>query len=175
MCEAERKESSALSCAGEEEKKAAAKAMNLLLQQDRTERELQDRLYRAGFSEKAARFAMDYVKSFGYIDDLRYATTYLSCQKGSRSRKELRCKLINRGVSPEIVEEAFLREYGEDDEQEALRRILKKRLRGARLSDMDFADRNKVTAYLARKGYALPAIRSAMREQGEFEESEESV
>ena len=35
----------------EEVRKAKEKAMRLLLQQDRTEKELRDRLYRAGFSE----------------------------------------------------------------------------------------------------------------------------
>ncbi|MCH5265218.1 MAG: regulatory protein RecX [Lachnospiraceae bacterium] len=174
MCGAKKEESSAFSQASEEEKKAASKAMNLLLQQDRTEQELRERLYRAGFSEKAAGFAMDYVMSFGYIDDLRYARTYLSCHKDSRSRKELRYKLINKGISPEILEEAFLQEYGESDEQAALFHMLQKRLRGARLSDMDYDTKNKVTAYLARKGYALPAIRSVMREW-EQKESEESV
>ena len=54
-------------------KKAAERAMKLLLQQDRTRKELQDRLYRAGFSERAAEYALAYVSGYGYIDDFRYA------------------------------------------------------------------------------------------------------
>lgn len=176
MCEKDegKREASSRPLPSDEEKKAAEKAMNLLLQQDRTKKELQDRLYRAGFSEKAAEYAMNYVMGFGYIDDLRYATNYISFHGGSRSRKELRYKLMNKGVPPEIIAEAFL-EYEDEDEQTALRHILRKRLKGRRLSDMDYKEKNKITAYLGRKGYPLPAIRYIMKEQeeGESPEAEE--
>lgn len=145
-------------------RKAAEKAMNLLLQQDRTKKELQDRLYRAGFSEQASAYAMDYVTGFGYIDDLRYARNYISFHKGNRSKKELRYKLMNRGVEPEVLAVA-LEEYESEDEQNALSRLLIKRLKGKQLSDLEYAEQNKITAYLARKGFALPAIRRVMQEE----------
>lgn len=145
-------------------RKAAEKAMNLLLQQDRTKKELQDRLYRAGFSEQASAYAMEYVTGFGYIDDLRYARNYISFHKGNRSKKELRYKLMNRGVEPEVLAVA-LEEYESEDEQNALSRLLIKRLKGKQLSDLEYAEQNKITAYLARKGFALPAIRRVMQEE----------
>lgn len=149
--------------ADEECKKASAKAMELLLQQDRTEKNLRDRLYRAGFSEKAADCALQYVMHFGYVDDLRYAANYISCHKDSKSRKELRYKLMERGVPQELIAEAFL-EYEEADEYKALQRQMEKRLRGKRLTDLDYPQRDKIRAYFARKGYALTAIRSVMEE-----------
>lgn len=145
-------------------RKAAEKAMNLLLQQDRTKKELQDRLYRAGFSERAITYVMEYVMEFGYIDDLRYASNYISFHKENRSKKELRYKLMNKGVEPEVLALA-LEEYEPEDEQEALSRLLKKRLHGKQMADLEYADRNKITAYLARKGFSLPAIRRAMQEE----------
>lgn len=145
-------------------RKAAEKAMNLLLQQDRTKKELQDRLYRAGFSEQASAYAMEYVTGFGYIDDLRYARNYISFHKGNRSKKELRYKLMNRGVEPEVLAVA-LEEYESEDEQNVLSRLLIKRLKGKQLSDLEYAEQNKITTYLARKGFALPAIRRVMQEE----------
>lgn len=145
-------------------RKAAEKAMNLLLQQDRTKKELQDRLYRAGFSEQASAYAMEYVTGFGYIDDLRYARNYISFHKGNRSKKELRYKLMNRGVESEVLALA-LEEYEPEEEQKALSRLLAKRLKGKQLSDLEYAEQNKITAYLARKGFALPAIRRVMQEE----------
>lgn len=153
----------------EECKKAAEKAMSLLLQQDRTRRELSDRLYRAGFSEDASRYALEYVESFGYIDDFRYASNYLSFHKGARSKKELRYKLMERGVPPEVIAEAFA-EYEPGDEEEALQTQLRKRLRGKKLAEMDFPEKNKVVSYLARKGYPLPAVKRIMKEWEEQED-----
>lgn len=147
----------------EENKKATEKAMNLLLQQDRTRKELLDRLYRAGFSEEASRAALEYVEGFGYIDDLRYATNYLSFHKEERSKKELRYKLMNKGISQETISEAFL-EYESADEEKALESQLRKRLRGRKLSEMDFMEKNKVAGYLARKGYNPSAIKRVMKE-----------
>lgn len=148
----------------EENKRAAEKAMNLLLSQDRTRKELSDRLYRAGFSESATSYAISYVESFGYIDDYRYASNYLSFHKGDRSRKELRYKLMNKGVPTEIISEVFM-EYETEDELSALRRQLMKKLRDRSLDEMEYKDREKVVAYLARKGYAVPMIRRVMQEE----------
>lgn len=145
-------------------RKAAEKAMNLLLQQDRTKKELQDRLYRAGFSEKASLYAMEYVTGFGYIDDMRYARNYISYHKGNRSRKELRYKLLNKGIEADVLAVA-LEEYETEDEREALIRLIRKRLHGRSLTELDYNERNKLTAYLARKGFSLPAIRRVMQEQ----------
>lgn len=145
----------------EECRKAAEKAMNLLLHQDRTRKELQDRLYRAGFSEQAAQYAMAYVSGFGYVDDLRYAANYIRYHKGNRSRKELRAKLLNKGVDADVLAAAF-EEYEAEDEREAIFHLLAKRLKGKELSEMGYSDRSKITAYLARKGFPLPAIRHVM-------------
>lgn len=150
----------------EECRRAAEKAMNLLLCQDRTRKELADRLYRAGFSEEASDYAMAYVESFGYIDDFRYASNYLACHKGERSGKELRYKLLGRGIPREILSEVF-QEYEAEDEERALERQLAKRLRGRCVSELETAEKNKVTAYLVRKGYPAAKVKRVMQQQEE--------
>lgn len=146
-------------------KKAAQKAMDLLLRQDRTKKELSERLYRAGFSEEASRYAMEYVEGFGYINDARYAANYISLHKGKRSKKELRYKLMGRGIPPEILAEVFL-EYCPEDEEEALANQLEKQLRGRLPSEISWEEKNKVIRRLAQKGYSLTAIKKAIGQSG---------
>lgn len=155
----------------EESKKAVAKAMSLLLQQDRTYNELQERLCRVGFSEQAVESAMSYVMSYGYIDDYRYASNYILFHKKSRSRKELWHKLKNKGIESDILTQVF-EEYESSDEEEAIHNCLTKRLKSKRVSDLSYEEQNKVIGYLARKGYALPAIKRVMRAFKEYESSE---
>lgn len=50
-------------------------------------KELQERLYRVGFSEEAAKYAIEYVEGFGYLDDARYAANYISLHKAKRSKR----------------------------------------------------------------------------------------
>lgn len=153
----------------EEIHKAKEKAMRLLLQQDRTEQELRDRLYRAGFSEKASQAAMQYVSGFGYLDDKRYAGNYIAFHKGKRSRKEIIFKLKNKGVPPEVITEAMA-EYETDDEAAAIERLIVKKAKGQRLSDMEYTQLNKITSYLARKGFSFPVISKVMRRLKEQED-----
>ena len=68
----------------------------------------------------------------------------------------------------EIISEAFLG-YEEEEEEDALRKMLGKRLKGRQLSGLDYPAREKITAYLVRKGYPLSKVRAVMREWTEEE------
>ena len=57
----------------DESLEAKKKAMSLLKYMDRTEWQLRDKLSLKGFSEGAIGEAIEYVKSFHYLDDYRYA------------------------------------------------------------------------------------------------------
>ena len=142
----------------EEAKKAAKKAMELIAYQDRTEKELKERLYRAGFSEKAAEEAMNYVMSFGYINDRRYVENYLMFQSGKRSKKEIIYRLQQKGIPSDLIEE-ILEEKGGIDEREAIEMLLEKRLKGREFSEVEYNERRKIFAYLGRKGYDISQIK----------------
>lgn len=145
-------------------RRAAQKAMNLLLRQDRTKKELQDRLYRAGFSEEASRYALEYVEGYGYINDFRYAANYISLHKESRSKKEMQYKLARKGIPADILADA-LSECGPEDEEQALRNGLKKRLKGRRPGELAWEEKNKVIRYFAQKGYSLSAIKRSLTDE----------
>ena len=146
----------------EESKKATEKAMALLLHKDRTERELIDKLKGAGFSDEAVSFALEYVRSYGYIDDLRYATAYTDYHRTSKSKREIRRKLKEKGISDNILSEVFsdyMTEDGRDPEEIAIRALVEKRLRGKDASDLTYEEKQKQMRYLAGKGYPTDLIR----------------
>lgn len=146
------------SFSGEEGKKAAEKAMSLLLVRDRTKKELTDRLYRAGFSESASSEAMEYVEQFGYINDRRYAENYVMFQKGKKSRREMVYQLTERGIADEIVSDV-LREDVYEGEDEAVRALAVKKLKGRNVSELTYEERQKIMTYLGRKGYDFHTIK----------------
>lgn len=148
----------------EEYKKAAEKAMSLLLVQERTRKDLTDRLRRAGFSEEAAAYALEYVMGYGYVDDLRFAENYLAFHKNRRSRKELCYKMMGKGVPADVIARA-MEDYCEEDERIAAAGQLEKRLKGRALASLDKKEREKIMAYLAGKGYPFPVIRQVMQER----------
>ena len=106
---------------------AKKKAMSLLKYMDRTEWQLRDKLAAKGFSEEAVEGAVDYVKSFHYLDDYRYAVHFVELHYEQRSRQRMRQDLYQRHVPEEYIDLA-LESICENDDvalQEALRKITK--------------------------------------------------
>lgn len=144
----------------EESRRAAEKAMSLLLHKDRTRHELIQRLYQAGFSEAASEEAIQYVEQFGYINDQRYVENYIMFQQSRRSRKEMLHKLAEKGIDRELVCQV-MEETGYHGEEDAIETLVLKRLKGRMISELSYEERQKIMAYLGRKGYDFHTIKKA--------------
>ncbi len=145
-------------------KEARLKAMRLLTARDYTERGLKNKLEHAGFGPEDTESAVEYVKSFGYIDDFRYAVNYVRSSVGTRSRREAERKLLEKGISPELIARAILEEYPEDDaEDDLIRRLIHKKCRD--LSSLDRASRQKLLAYMFNKGFGTDRVNRILDEE----------
>lgn len=163
----QKKDEKAVSCefSDEECKKAAEKAMSLLLYKDRTKKELSDRLYQAGFSEKASWEAMEYVERFGYVDDRRYTENYIMFQRGKRSKKEILYKLLEKGISRELASQVMEENGPEaESEHEAILILVRKKLKGREMHEISYEEKNKIRAFLGRKGFEPDGIRRVLLE-----------
>ncbi len=148
----------------EEIRNARRKAMQLLEHMDRTEKALSDRLRQAGFSERAVADAMSYVKSYGYIDDSRYARTYLAYRMESKSRQKLIQELIQKGVDRQTAVEAWEEEaaLNQPDEREILKRTIEKKY--DRDTQLDEKEMRRLQGYLARRGFQFQDISGVLEE-----------
>ena len=113
----------------EEQKNARRKAMLLLEHMDRTEKGLSDRLRQAGFSAEATEDAMNYVRSYGYLNDYRYAMNYISFRMGTKSRQKILQGLSGKGIDRETALAAWeeAAEIEEPDELAILRTTVEKK------------------------------------------------
>ena len=139
------------------------KALQILERMDRTEKELREKLLERGFSGKAAEDAVDYVKSFGYIDDARYALHYVSYQKQFKSIRRMQYELEKKGIRDELVE-AALEDAASSGEKELIEKIIRKRI-----PDPDSADRKtveKCKSYLYRQGFRMADIIACIEKSG---------
>ncbi len=145
-------------------KRAKLRAMHLLEDMDRTEGELHRKLVQGMYPEDIAGAAIAYVKSFGYLDDARYAQNFILSRKEKKSRKEIYALLSQKGIDREKIEEAFEICYEKDSEEEAVRQALrKKRIEPEKIEEMDEADKRKIYAYLARKGFSYDTVRQVIQ------------
>ena len=107
--------------------KAKRRALYLLTDMDRTEKELRDKLKKTGYSEDKIARTMEYVRSFGYIDDRRYAEKFIDFAKEKKSRVRIACDLAQKGVPRDIIDEDY-ESAGELDEKDRSRNLAEKKL-----------------------------------------------
>lgn len=142
-------------------KRAKLRAMHLLNDMDRTESQLRTKLRQSCYTEDVVEAALAYVKSFGYIDDLDYAKRYIQNRQNQKSKRELYAQLVGKGIERELIELAMEECYtGEDDEIEAIRRLVAKRKYHFR--DATREEQQKQMAYFMRKGFSYENIRRAL-------------
>lgn len=142
-------------------KRAKLRAMHLLEDMDRTEEELRRKLSQSLYPEDIIRGALEYVKSYKYLDDLRYAQNFILGRKDKKSRKEIYTLLLKKGIAPEDIKEAFGACYDTDSEKEAILSILRKR--HANPEEMNEAQLQKIYGYLARKGFHYDTVRQVIQ------------
>ncbi len=71
------------------------------------------------------------MKSYGYINDARYARTYISFRMETRSRQKILSELQLKGVDRQTALDAWneMEELMEPDEREILRRTIERNMR----------------------------------------------
>ena len=128
----------------------------------RTESQLRIKLKQGGYAEDAVEAAIRYVKSFGYINDMEYARSFIDSRKDRKSKKELYATLLQKGVPAEIVEQVFEEaDYGEKDSRQAIEALMRKRSYNPETADVK--EKQKMMGYLMRKGFSYQDVRNVLQ------------
>ena len=143
------------------EKKAKKKVLDWLKFSDRTKDELLNKLHQAGYSKEIAEKAVAYADSYGYLDNQRYGRNYVEYKGKSKSRRQLEMELKNKGLSKEQIEQSL--EECQYDEEEALNKAFQKKLGFRQIEGMEYEEKQKIAAYLLRKGFSFEKIRHILQ------------
>ncbi len=148
-------------------KRAKLRCMNLLKSRDYTEYRLRMKLRQGFYPDEIIDEALAYVRSYGYIDDVRYAGSYIEQAGSVKSRKQIENCLLQKGISKTDIEKAYERYAAEDDfidENAVIERLLAKKHYDHR--NATYEERQKIIGFLYRKGFSLDNIYQAV-ERGE--------
>ncbi len=144
-------------------RRAKLRAMNLLQKRAYTEKQLRDKLTEGGYPEEILEGALEYVKSYRYVDDVQYAVDYLSCYEESKSAKMMELQLLSKGISKENIKEAvsiWREQGGIQDEEGMIQKLLEKK---NYRDDCSIKEKNRIYAFLLRKGFSPDKIQEAMK------------
>ncbi len=142
-------------------KRAKLRALHLLNAMGRTEAQLHQKLAQDHYTEDIIDEAIDYVKSFGYIDDENYARNFIGSRKDKKSKKEIFAQLLQKGISKEVLERAFEECYESNSARDAIMAIMQKRQYNPETADRK--ETQKIMGYLMRKGFGYEDIRQVIQ------------
>lgn len=140
----------------EETRRAKLRALHLLTAMDRTEANLREKL-QASYCSEAVEAAIEYVKSFGYLNDERFVKIYIESKSRTKSRKQIEQELIfGKGVSKEAVRRGFENAEMADVKEVILKYMQKKKIDP---ENCDYEQKQKFFAYMLRKGFQIEDLK----------------
>lgn len=144
-------------------KRAKLRAMNLLTSREYTTAQLRAKLQQGLYPDSVIDIALEYVASFHYTDDLRFAAAYIEGHADSRSRRRIEQDLLRRGISNDVMQTAWTNweeQGGGQDEEQMIREHLRKR--HFDFEKADYKERQKQASFLMRKGFRAESIRHVL-------------
>lgn len=129
-------------------KRAMDKAIAAIKYSEKCEYDIRQKLQELCYDNEVIETTVEKLKKYKYVDDARYASVYVRSHINRKSRREITYALSAKKISDEWIEEAF-EENPLPDEREIVMRLIQKKCPASELKDR----RDKVIAYLLRKGY----------------------
>ena len=135
-------------------------AIYYLTFRDRSRKELCDKLTEKGYEEAEITETIEKLMSYGYINDERYATSYIRSQMRGRGRRRITMELSGKGVDSEMTRELCTELV--PDEAETIYDLLERRY--GNLNFTDEGQMRRMYSFFARRGFMYEDIRRAVSE-----------
>lgn len=143
----------------EEFDEAKTKVLKYILYKKRTENEVRTKFGKI-MQEELLDDVIEYLKDAGYINDNEYIkkTVNQFCILKNLSIREIRYKLLSKGISKDKIEEYISENYEElnEYEQKSANNIVYKKSTSM--------EADEIKQYLLKKGYSLESVNKAMEE-----------
>jgi len=163
---------------GDPEQVARSICLRALTGTAKTRQQLADLLAKRGIPDDVAESVLDRFGEVGLIDDAAFARAWVTSRQSGRglARRALKAELRAKGVDGEVAEEAVAL-VDDQDEWEAARRLVQRRLLSLRRVDRVTAER-RLVGMLARKGYGSGlagwVVREALDEDRSGQDADQS-
>lgn len=137
---------------------AKAKALRLIEFRTHSEKELTEKLKRAGANEYDIDEILVFCREYGFVDDRKYAIAKAKDLKTLKKygKRRIKAELYQKGIDSELVEEAV--SYLDEDEEDILRPLVEKKLKG----DFDRKNIDKCIRYFIYRGYNFSEIKNCI-------------
>lgn len=144
-------------------------ALRLIEFRDRTQKELYDKLKEKGYSENDIDDEIEFLKSYGYINDERFVEHYIhdaiNLKKWGKIR--IRTELIRKGIDRDIIDDAIQEAFLDIEDDRVLSQMQ------IRFKNSDFSnikERTRIFNFFMRRGFSAEEIKGAMNKMCSFDD-----
>lgn len=147
-------------------------ALKLIAIKDRTEKEIRTKLKEKNFEELQIEEAVEFLVSYGYINDSRYAEHFtndaINLKKWGKVR--IRTELLRKGVDRDTVDKTLEEAFSDLDPDRLFSQM------GSRFGNADFSnmkERTRIFNFYLRRGFSPEEIKGAMNKMSSFRDIED--
>lgn len=124
----------------------------------KTKKQVEDMLYKKEMSEETVSRVIEFLKNYSFIDDKRYAESFIKQKLKESGKNKIKYDLLKKGIDEELIKELLDKVSSEDESTVALA-LAEKKVRILGKSERDKGKLlGKVTKYLLSKGYTYDLI-----------------
>lgn len=134
----------------------------LLAARDYTTKEIENKLRKADYEDEVIAEVIQYGLEKHYLDDLRYAQDYIRFKKGTKSIRQLKYQLSQKGISNYLLDQI----EEQDSREELYEKVLRYR---SKKTGSSYERDGKTYQYFLRKGYNGGLVKEILRTISENE------
>lgn len=142
------------------------RAIYIITNYSKTEKQLRDKLKQGKkYSDEVIDETIKFLKKHNFINDEDFAKRFIELHKNQYSEKVLRQKLFEKGIDKKIIDTVFENSEELLDSEELIKKLLLKKCPDYfdRMDEMDMKEKQKLLAYLYRKGFSYDNISDVMK------------
>lgn len=151
---------------GKEE--ALQKLRHYCAYQDRSHREVKEKLYSYGLNKQDVEEAISLLIEDDYLNEERFAQSFARGHFRSKQwgRVKISYELKMKGVSAYCIQKG-LKEIDEEEYEKTLRELIIKKAESLPKTEKSFVIRRKIAAFLMQKGFEAPLVQRLLAIQEE--------
>lgn len=137
---------------------AKNRALKILEYRSHSEREMRDKLKRAGAGGDDIERVLEFLREYRFVDDGDFAKRYARDLKNLRKlgKRRVRAELIKKGIAAELADDAVSELDWETED--VLTPLVRKKLAG----DFEQKSRDRCMRYFITRGYGFDEIKRAI-------------
>lgn len=144
-------------------KRARERILNLLKVGDKTVWEARKKLKESLYPDSIIEETLDILQEYTYLDDEAYVRNYIEVKQNRKSLAEMKQNLMAKGISQDTLRTVLY-----DVEADCTPAIMKYLTKKHYSDDMPYEEKQKVWAYLMRRGFRSGDIRKVCDDFSEF-------